>query len=556
VAGQRRYRMGQALAAGGFGTVYRADLVMADGFTRPVAIKVLNDTDDAALEYAKRLRDEARMLGLVRHRAIVDPLGLMNLKGRWAVAMEFVPGVDLAQLIALGPMPTTAALAIVGECASALHVAYTSQGPGGRPLNLLHRDLKPGNIRVTPEGDVKILDFGAGRAEFETREAKTEAFTFGSMSYMAPERLDGFDSHAADVYSLGVVLFEMITGDEMGRSSAAPDRHAARLREVMDQLWRVTQGQSEDLVRLAGGLLAYDPAERPDAREVERFCTSLTRALDGPRLRDWAEQAVARSLPHVPKPRDAHLTGLEFTDSGQEIPAHRGRQVPEPAGTDKRSDGTARAAFGSGAATRPPPKLNDLFQSSVPSVARPLPQQPPPAHFPRTRPQPSQLRRAEEPVALRPTAKRVVLGVVGALALGATVAVAGHLLGDPPAPPIQQAPPATLSQPTVPLSLDMSGEVEVLEPDAEPIRSRSPKNAHRVEVATGHVSVSGYAHEVWLLSDRGRSQPGELPVGRYRVQARFSADEPLKNVGTVDVSAGATTQLSCSKVYKTCSTRE
>ncbi len=554
MAGQRRYRVGQALAQGGFGTVYQAQLELPDGFTRPVAIKVLNDTDDAAQEYAQRLRDEARMLGLIRHRAIVDPLGLMQLKGRWAVAMELVPGVDLAQLIALGPMPPTVALAIVSECANALHVAYTTAGPGGRPLHLLHRDLKPGNIRVTPEGDVKILDFGAGRAEFESREAKTEAFTFGSMSYMAPERLDGFDSHAADVYSLGVVLYEMITASAMGRSSAAPERHAARIREVMDHLWKATRGLSEDLVRLVGGLLAYEAAERPDARAVERFCTTLARELEGPRLRDWADTAVAHCLPLAPRPKDDELTGLVFTDSGLELPAHLTAAPQAVAGPERRSDGQARAAFGAGAVTIPPPELSQLFHTRSPPPPRPSPSQAPPQP-----PVAARLRRAEEPVRGPSSMRWVGLGVVAALVFGVTLAVVGHLFGDPSPPMVPGAPPATLSQPTVPLTLDVPGDAAPLDdPEDEPAAPRKARTASapQVKPQTGRVEISGYAHEVWLVDDAGRQAPGELPVGRYRVQARFAADDPLKTVGTVDVRPAATTRLNCSKVYRSCTTRD
>lgn len=555
MSGQRRYRIGKAIAEGGFGTVYAADQVNPDGFTRPVAIKVLKDTDDAAQEYAQRLRDEARMLGLIRHRSIVAVHGLTQFRGAWAVAMEYVVGADLAQVMSLGPLPPTVALEIGAEVAAALHVAYTAAGPGGRPINLLHRDIKPGNIRLTPEGDVKILDFGAGRAEFSAREARTEAFTFGSMSYMAPERLDGFDSHAADVYSLGVVLFEMLTANAYGRSSAAPERHAARLREVMDHLWRATGGVSEDLVRLAGGLLAYEPTERPDARAVERFCSRLGRSLEGPLLRDWAPQAIEASLKTAPAPRDGALTGLEFTDSGLEIPAHLASAPAATTGPDgQRSDGLARAAFGADAVTVPPPELSQLFaaSSAIPrgrTAAMPRSQVPKP-------------RMAEEPSTWDRSTRRVlVAALAAALLLGAGLGVAGYLLRQPEAPTVLSAPPATLSAPRVPLSLDVPGEAEVPQDEepAPPTSARPTREAtdpRPQAVDWGRVDITGYSEEVWLVNDAGRRAPGAVPAGRYRVQARFESDDDLKTVATVDVAPGATRVLNCSKVYKNCTARD
>ena len=546
--------MGQALAQGGFGTVYAAELHMAEGFSRTVAIKVLNDTDEVAQEYAQRLRDEARMLGLIRHRAIVDPLGLINLQGRWAVAMELVPGVDLAQIIALGPIPATAALAIVAECASALHVAYTREGPGGVPLKLLHRDLKPGNIRLTPEGDIKILDFGAGRAEFQAREARTEVFTFGSMSYMAPERMDGLDFHASDIYSLGVVLYEMLTASSLGRCSAAPDRHAARIREVMDHLWKATSGSSEDLVRLTGKLLSYEPTDRPDARALERFCTSLGRRLEGPHFRDWAEQAVAECLPHAPPPTDAELTGLEFTDLGFEVPPLGTSSAPEATPSTPQPEGEPPRFFGETSAATPPPELKELFLSGpspVPLEQAAAPPEPAPtsssSNVPASRPRstPGLWRRFLLPTVL------IVLGI-GAVSFGASL-----LTQEAPPPIVQPAPAATLSQPTVPLTLDLPGQREEPTPKATPRPRRASKSTvSRKAPATGRVAISGYAEEVWLVSDAGRQPPGELPVGRYRIQARFGPGEDLKTVGTVSITAAETLHLNCSKVYKTCTPRD
>src|SRR5688572_13075743 len=95
----RRYEILETLGRGGFGTVYRAKLVGEGGFAKQVALKVLNPEVASTGEFAARMRDEARILGLIRHRAVVQVDGLVQLNGRWTVVMEYIQGVDLSQLM-------------------------------------------------------------------------------------------------------------------------------------------------------------------------------------------------------------------------------------------------------------------------------------------------------------------------------------------------------------------------------------------------------------------------------------------------------------------------
>ena len=301
----RRYRILGALGKGGFGTVYRADLLGESGFTRQVALKVLNPDMEGVVTVASRLRDEARLLGLLRHRAIVDVDGLVRLDGRWTVVMEYVAGADLARLMTLGPVPQGPALEIVGEVASALHVAYTTPGPSGEPLRLLHRDIKPQNVIVTPNGEVKVLDFGVARADFAGREAKTRAMLLGSLSYMAPERFDRHDGPGSDVYAMGVVLWEMLTGQHYGRITNREHKFVKRRDEALATLKPLVLSEVHAFVR---ALMSFHPEDRPSARDVERRCRDLRLEVRGPWLRDWAEDVV----PPLVAPPDA-LEGHDFS---------------------------------------------------------------------------------------------------------------------------------------------------------------------------------------------------------------------------------------------------
>ena len=293
----RCYEIVHALGRGGFGTVYRARLKGDGGFCKPVALKVLNPKMEEQDEIAQRLRDEARMLGLVRHRAIVTVDGLVKLNGRWAVIMEYVEGVDLQTVVTDQRVPTGVALEIVSEVAGALNAAWTRMCPMECPLHLLHRDIKPANIRLTALGEVKVLDFGIARADFNNREAHTQNLTFGSIDYMAPERIDLIDEPAGDVYSLGCVLFEMLAGTRVGRSFVDPDRHHDNVEKALAGLEIQGDGPRDELKGFLRSMLAYKPAHRPSARDVERRCAYLGRWWMDERLRDWAEDEVPRLMP-------------------------------------------------------------------------------------------------------------------------------------------------------------------------------------------------------------------------------------------------------------------
>ncbi|MCA9567540.1 MAG: serine/threonine protein kinase, partial [Myxococcales bacterium] len=295
----RRYRILEVVGEGGFGKVYRARLEGAEGFAKDVAIKLLSD-DEAPEIVLQRFRDESRILGLVRDRAIVTVDPPTRLDGRWAVVMEFVDGVNCQVLMKRTPLPPRTAMEIVQEVARALDNVYNQEGPDGTPLHLVHRDIKPGNIQVTPSGTVKILDFGIARAEFQARESKTTTHIGGTFGYIAPERLHGEEGPASDVYSLGIVLGALVTG-----------RRCTTKNRTKIEEW---VAQDEDLAKvwaLSKRMAHVDPEERPSAREVEDECAALGPTLRGEPLRRWAEQNVQAKPDFI----EDHLIGNVLTET-------------------------------------------------------------------------------------------------------------------------------------------------------------------------------------------------------------------------------------------------
>lgn len=338
--GDVRYRFLSVLGEGGFGKVYHARMEAAGGFHKDVAIKVLHDPDPPR-SLLQRHRDEARILGLIRDRTIVGVEPPIRVGTQWAVVMEFVDGVSCGALIDKGPLPPGVAIEIVGEVARALHNVYQMEGPDGGPLQLLHRDIKPDNIQVTPAGEIRLLDFGIARANFSAREFKTRHSLGGTPGYIAPERLHGVENPAGDVFSLGVVLHEIVTGTRPALPTTVQlegTTHTVDTEELEATPEQLGSAELKEVLKLAGWMRADEPEDRPSAREVEKECRRLRHAFAPPYLRDWAEESV----PHRTELAADEMIGRLLTgNTGTELTV-----TPGPAPSLPPSRAGAQLAMG------------------------------------------------------------------------------------------------------------------------------------------------------------------------------------------------------------------
>ncbi len=216
-----RYRVLEKIGAGGMGEVYRA---RDERLERDVALKVLPQgllADEAA---RKRFHKEALSLSRLNHPNIATVHDFDTHRGVDFLVMEYVPGDTLDQKVAKGPLRERESVRLCMQLAEGLTAAH-EQG-------VLHRDLKPGNLRVTPDGRLKILDFGlaklvrpdASSEAAETRSlSESHAGITGTLPYMAPEQLRGEASDArTDIYAVGAVLYELATGRRAFRETLAP----------------------------------------------------------------------------------------------------------------------------------------------------------------------------------------------------------------------------------------------------------------------------------------------------------------------------------------------
>ncbi|MFT5682942.1 MAG: serine/threonine protein kinase [Myxococcota bacterium] len=306
----------KTLGAGSFGTVYLAEFSSEQGFRRNVAVKVLLSGRPDHDMFLSRIRDEARLLGLLQDDAILKVLDMVRIEGMDAIVMEYVEGVDLESLVASGPPPSPRALAELGALiAGALWRAHTATHPrDGASLNVIHRDVKPANVMVTRSGGVKLLDFGVARARFESRESFTGHLMLGTLNYMAPEYIVTSQvSPAADVYGLGLSLWEVAYGEAFGQPKVRQNAHESRLAERLDAI-RPTHPRIADVI---GHMLVWNPEQRPSAQEVERLLMRAADELSGPSLRTWASTAVTAALKARPQAEDkAGLLGRTVSISG------------------------------------------------------------------------------------------------------------------------------------------------------------------------------------------------------------------------------------------------
>ena len=302
----REFQFLREIAAGGFGSVYLTKISHPDGFSRLTAVKLLHRRWSDNEEISRRMRDEARLLGWLRHRHIVDVVDLTSLDGRTAIIMEYLEAVDLKQVIraaaAAGErVPQRACFQIMMAAASALDAAYNRPPYAGeKPLRVIHRDIKPSNIMVDDSGHVKVLDFGVARADFAERESHTRELQFGSIDYMPPERLMFEpESPGSDVYSLGATIYELLGNEKLGKAKGSPVKHEAFVSERVESLRdraRLEGPVGESVAQLIRETLQYEPTERPGAAQVMSRCRLLEREIPGTGLSEWAESWVTRLL--------------------------------------------------------------------------------------------------------------------------------------------------------------------------------------------------------------------------------------------------------------------
>jgi serine/threonine-protein kinase len=275
-------RIVRELGRGGMGVVFEA---VQEGLDRRVAVKALEATRTRTADVVERFRREGRAYAQLRHEGVVSVHDLVEKEDALYLVTEFVDGADLGRILAQGgPLPPDCVAVLGARIAEALEYVHFHR--------LLHRDVKPGNVMISREGEVKLLDFGIAK-ELDASDLTREGVVIGSPPYMAPELLVGEEADArADLWALGVTLYELAGGRKPFDGETHKELFKAVRSGRFPRLRSLAPGVPRRLARAVERCLRPRPAERwPDARSLAR---ELARCAEHSlRGRTWRTRLVA-----------------------------------------------------------------------------------------------------------------------------------------------------------------------------------------------------------------------------------------------------------------------
>ncbi|MBK7858814.1 MAG: serine/threonine protein kinase [Archangiaceae bacterium] len=218
-----RYQLLAPLASGGMAEIWLArQTVEFEGFSKVLVIKRMTQTLENEPEYVEMFLQEARLAAQLNHPNVVQIFELGQQHGAYFIVMEYVEGESLASIrrhahTAGHPLPDALVAVIGAQVAEGLHYAHTATGIGGEALNVVHRDVSPQNVLVTFDGSVKVVDFGIAKV---ANRASISGQLKGKLGYMSPQQGNAVPvDHRSDIFSLGVVLHELLTGKRLFRGS-------------------------------------------------------------------------------------------------------------------------------------------------------------------------------------------------------------------------------------------------------------------------------------------------------------------------------------------------
>lgn len=315
-----RYTLIQRIGEGGMAEVFLAEAVVAEGLRKRVVIKKIRGDVAGQPEFLRMFVAEAEIALGLNHANIVQVFDFGQVHGGFYLAMELVEGVDLMRLEHVvydrgGRVPTVIAAYVAHQVAAGLAYAHGKRDEYGRPLGIVHRDISPHNIMLSLAGTVKILDFGIARtAASIRRDEGDDGVIQGKIAYMSPEQAHGRPVDArSDIYSLGVVLYELLTAQLVFRD----ERRTRALEQVrttpLPPIRRVAPDVPDELAAVVDRALARDPEDRWDgARAMQAALAAFLHRADPVVDDEVLSEFVA-----------AHVPGNPFAAAGQDVEVTR-----------------------------------------------------------------------------------------------------------------------------------------------------------------------------------------------------------------------------------------
>jgi serine/threonine-protein kinase len=306
----KRYRIMRKLGSGGMANVYLAE---DQELGRRVAIKILNDRHAGDEQFIERFRREAKNAAGLSHPNIVSIYDRGEAEGTYYIAMEYLDGRSLKELILTrGPAPVSVAVDYARQILSALRFAHRN--------GLVHRDIKPHNVLVDAEGHVKVTDFGIARAG--ASQMTEEGSIIGTAQYLSPEQARGTQvDQSSDLYSLGIVLYEMLTGQVPFTGDSPVEIAMKHLSATPPQLRDKRPDIPHSLELVVLRALAKDPAARyQSAEEMDADLERVARGLAVSRETEEAATSVLRGAALVDGAPTTIVPALAATETRPPVP--------------------------------------------------------------------------------------------------------------------------------------------------------------------------------------------------------------------------------------------
>ncbi len=304
-----QYQLLGLIARGGMAEVYRGRYAAERPPKRLLAIKVMRQQLAREPRFIDMFHREGKLAAMLRNRCIVSTHDVGEIDGRHYIAMEYIGGRDLTQVLRRCQetnqrIPIPHAAYIAARIAEGLHFAHTLHDPEGRPLNIVNRDVSPSNVRLGYDGEVKLLDFGIAQALMSfTSEI---GILKGKFSYMSPEQIRGMPLDArTDIFSAGIILHEMLTTEKLFRGDTefalmekvrkadvpAPSEFNRRVIPELDAitlraLARDVSDRYQSAAQLAADLDALNATYRFEPKELRQFVRQLFRTEYAKELED------------------------------------------------------------------------------------------------------------------------------------------------------------------------------------------------------------------------------------------------------------------------------
>lgn len=344
-----RYELRQELASGGMASVWLARTTGAGGFVHVCAVKRVHPHLAKQAQFVDMFLDEARIAARIRHANVCRVFDFGRVDGVPFIAMEYLAGVPFSAVIArlardVRADRLVAACALVAEAAAGLHAAHELRDANGHLLDVVHRDISPQNLFLTFDGVVKVVDFGIASARDKVHDTQTGEVK-GKLAYMLPEQMHGHRvDRRADVWSLGVVLWELCCVARLFRRSSQPETMDAVLNADIDVPSQREADVPPALDAIVMRALSRDPAERfATAGELSEALDDVAQELGGPWGRARLERWVTELFPEKMDESSTLVSGV-LSDLEEDVSEVRwtdpgGGDVEARSGSDGLADG-------------------------------------------------------------------------------------------------------------------------------------------------------------------------------------------------------------------------